>query len=28
LEIVPNVAELMRALAYAQPSGAPRSELL
>ena len=28
LEIVPNVGELMRALAYAQPAGAPRSELL
>ena len=28
LQIVPNVAELMRALAYAQPAGAPRSELL
>jgi uncharacterized protein (TIGR00730 family) len=28
LEIVPNVAELMRALAHAQPAGAPRSELL
>ena len=28
LEIVPNVGELMRALARAQPAGAPRSELL
>ncbi len=28
LEIVPNVGELMRTLAYAQPAGAPRSELL
>jgi len=28
LQIVPNVAELMRALAYTQPAGAPRSELL
>jgi uncharacterized protein (TIGR00730 family) len=28
LEIVPDVAELMRALAYTQPAGAPRSELL
>jgi uncharacterized protein (TIGR00730 family) len=28
LEIVPNVGELMRALAYAQPAGEPRSELL
>jgi len=28
LEIVPNVAELMRALSYAQPAGPPRSELL
>src|SRR5437764_4310873 len=28
LEIVPNVAELMRALGDAQPAGPPRSELL
>jgi len=28
LQIVPNVGELMRALAYTQPAGAPRSELL
>ena len=28
LEIVPNIAELMRALAYVQPAGPPRSELL
>jgi uncharacterized protein (TIGR00730 family) len=28
LEIVPNIAELMRALATVQPAGAPRSELL
>ena len=28
LEIVPNVAELMRALSSVQPAGPPRSELL
>ena len=28
LEIVPNIAELMRTLAYVQPAGPPRSELL
>jgi uncharacterized protein (TIGR00730 family) len=28
LQIVPNVAELMRALAYTRPGAAPRSELL